>query len=206
MKKTLVFAALIMASQFAHARSLTKDDTAVTWLQAPAQEQAALVTSLAEAIGVSKKPELRSIILCMRMLAAELPGNGSKIEDLFKACLPQSAKLNGDLPAKKNPTVVAAAALDEARLLHEKAGKKDADAMYALAMLIGSEAPKDRSEYEASEWPKYGGRYVLGRYALLMEAASLENKNAAAYLCKVAVDPGAPARIRGSKEKWCSVQ
>jgi hypothetical protein len=206
MKKILILATLIVASQFAFANGLTKTDSAAMWLQAPAQEQAALASALGEAVGVSKKSDLRHLILCMRDLAVELKGRNPSIDDLFKGCLPGVKKSDGVPLAEQVPGSVTTAALEKAKLLHERVKEKDAEAMYTLAMLIESSAPKGQVEYDASEWPKYGGRYVFGRQALLMEAASLDNKKAAAYLCKVASDPGAPARYRGNKEKWCSVQ
>lgn len=206
MKQFLVFSALLIASQFALASGLTKEDTAVAWLQAASAEQAGLVTALGEIAGVSKKSDLRHLILCMRALAVEQEGKNAKIEDLFKACLPQVKKPDGVSTAGHGPALVATAALEQARILHERVREKDPEAMYALAMLIGSEAPKEQAEYEASAWPAYGGRYGFGRHALLLEAAALENKDAAAYLCSVASDPGAPARYRANKDKWCSVQ
>ncbi|UUZ50352.1 hypothetical protein LP420_10875 [Massilia sp. B-10] len=142
----------------------------------------------------------------MRALAVEQEGKKLKVEDLFKACLPQVKKPDGVSTARHGPALVATAALEQARILHERVREKDPEAMYALAMLIGSEAPKEQAEYEASAWPAYGGRYGFGRHALLLEAAALENKDAAAYLCSVASDPGAPARYRANKDKWCSVQ
>lgn len=206
MKQILVFSALLIASQFALASGLTKEDTAVAWLQAASAEQAGLVTALGEIAGVSKKSDLRHLILCMRALAVEQEGKNAKIEDLFKVCLPQVRKPDGVSTAGHGPALVATAALEQARILHERVREKDPEAMYALAMLIGSEAPKEQAEYEASAWPAYGGRYGFGRHALLLEAAALENKDAAAYLCSVASDPGAPARYRANKDKWCSVQ
>jgi hypothetical protein len=206
MHRIFFLAALILASQLAHANSLTKDDPAVTWLQAPTQEQAAIVLALGEAAGVTKKSELRHVIFCMRESATGSAGKNTRIEDLFKACLPKTGAASGDAFAVQSSAVVDTAALEEAELLHERVMKKDAEAMYALAMLIGSKAPKGQAEYEVSNWPKYGGRYVFGRNALLLEAASLENRNAKAYLCKVASDPGAPARYRANKDKWCAVE
>jgi len=108
--------------------------------------------------------------------------------------------------AQQSAAVVAVSPLEQAKALHEKAKDKDSEAMYALAILVILEAPKSEAEYNTSEWPKFGGRFVLGRHALLEESASLGNRNAAAYLCKFSSDPGAPARVRSSRDKWCSAQ
>lgn len=108
--------------------------------------------------------------------------------------------------AQDNLTPSTATAIENAKSLHQKANEKDPEAMYALAMLVIAEAPATQAEYDASEWPRYGGRYVFGRHALLQEAARLGSKDAAAYLCKVASDPGAPARYRSNKDTWCSAQ
>ncbi|UUZ50353.1 hypothetical protein LP420_10880 [Massilia sp. B-10] len=55
MKQILVFSALLIASQFALASGLTKEDAAVAWLQAASAEQAGLVTALGEIIRAFQK-------------------------------------------------------------------------------------------------------------------------------------------------------